>query len=274
MEEAENAMADEDSYGAIIGAIFETHYRKSLREFEFSREEIRDVARRLGVALPKNLGDLIYSYRFRRALPKQITRTAPKDKEWIIELAGRGKYRFRLAAINRIVPRSDLIATKVPEATPEIIAEHALNDEQALLAKLRYNRLVDIFLGITAYSLQSHLRTTVRGVGQIEIDEVYVGINRCGTQFIVPVQAKGASEQLSAVQAAQDIAFCRQKLPGLICRAVAAQFMKDATIALFELAMTDDDTRVLEERHYRLVPAEDIKRADLEVYRRTDPSLR
>jgi hypothetical protein len=116
--------------------------------------------------------------------------------EWTIELAGRGRYRFVLGAINRIVPRPDLVAIKIPDATPGIIASYALSDEQALLAKVRYNRLIDVFLGIASYSLQNHIRTTVKGIGQIEIDEVYVGVSRTGQQFVVPVQAKGGSDQL------------------------------------------------------------------------------
>ena len=65
--------------------------------------------------------------------------------------------------------RDDIAAIKIPDATPEIIAAYALgDDEQALLAKVRYNRLIDIFLGLTTYSLQNHLRTYVAGMGQIE----------------------------------------------------------------------------------------------------------
>ena len=89
---------------------------------------------------------------------------------------------------------------KIPDATPEIISAYALNDEQALLAKVRYNRLIDLFLGITANSLQNHMRTTVKGIGQIEIDEVYVALDRRGIQYVIPVQAKGGKDQLSVVQ--------------------------------------------------------------------------
>ena len=78
----------------------------------------------------------------------------------------------------------------MPDATPEIISVYSLSDEQALLAKVPSNRIIDIFLGIATYSLQSHLRTTVKGIGQIEIDEIYVCVDRAGRQFIVPVQAK------------------------------------------------------------------------------------
>ena len=72
----------------------------------------------------------------------------------LIEPAGRAKYRFRMSRVSRIVPREDLIVIKLPDTTPEIISNYALGDEQALLARVRYNRLIDIFLGITTYSLQ------------------------------------------------------------------------------------------------------------------------
>ncbi len=44
--------------------------------------------------------------------------------------------------------------------------------------------IIDIFTGITCYSLQNHLRTTVPDVGQVETDEVYVGIDRRGVHLI------------------------------------------------------------------------------------------
>jgi hypothetical protein len=253
-------------YSAIMGAIFERHYKAGETQFEFSREEFVDVARSLKVALPKNLGDTIYSFRFRTPLPPEIVRTAPSGMEWMIELAGRARYRFKLATVNRIVPRPDLIAIKIPDATPEIIAANALGDEQALLAKVRYNRLIDIFLGIAAYSLQNHLRTTVEGIGQIEVDEIYVGVNRNGQQFVIPVQAKGGSDQLGVTQTKQDTACCRQKFPRLICRPVSAQFMADDVIALFELTIERDEVKVVEEKHYRLVPSDQIGEADLALY--------
>ena len=48
------------------------------------------------------------------------------------------------------------MSIKIPDATPGIVQKYALADEQALLAKLRYNRLLDIFTGVTCYSLQNH----------------------------------------------------------------------------------------------------------------------
>jgi hypothetical protein len=261
-------MPDQSLYEVLLVKIFKNHYRKGAEKFEFDREELAKVAAELGVRLPKNLGDLIYSFRYRRKMPSEILETATGKKEWIIEPAGQAKYRFRLGKASRIVPREGLVAVKIPDATPEIIAAYALTDEQALLAKVRYNRLIDVFLGITTYSLQNHLRTTVKGMGQIEIDEIYVGVNKNGQQFVIPVQAKGGSDQLAVVQTKQDLACCAEKFPNLACRAISAQFMNDEenTIAIFELTMEKDEVKIVEERHYRLVPADAITDKDLKSY--------
>ncbi len=220
----------------------------------------------MGIALPKNLGDIVYSLRYRSPLPPGILDTQPEGREWIIEGAGRARYRFRLVAETRIVPREELIKIAIPDATPEVIRAYALDDEQALLAIVRYNRLIDTFLGLTTYSLQNHLRTTVREIGQIEIDELYIGIDRHGCHHAIPVQAKGGNDQIGVVQTSQDIAYVEKKFPGLRCRAISAQFMSDGVIALFELALQDDQVRVVQERHYRLVPANELDPAAVRNY--------
>jgi len=186
--------------------------------------------------------------------------------EWVIELAGRSRYRFSLVKANRILPREDLIDIDIPDATPEIIGKYALDDEQALLAIVRYNRLIDTFLGLTTYSLQNHLRTTVKDIGQIEIDELYIGLDKRGCHYAIPVQAKGGKDQIGIVQTKQDIRFVEVKFPGIRCRAIAVQFMENRTIALFELTLQDDEIKVVEERHYRLVPAEKLKPAAIRDY--------
>lgn len=257
-------------YEAVVADIFTRYFKPGATVVSFSREELVTTAANLGIAVPKNLGDVLYSFRYRNPLPQEILRTQPAQMEWVIEGSGRGLYEFRLVPINRISPNENLVTIKIPDATPEIIASHSLSDEQALLARVRYNRLIDIFLGITTYSLQNHLRTTVKGLGQIEIDEVYVGIDRNGCQFIIPVQAKGGSDQLSAVQAKQDIACCSEKFPHLICRAISAQFMHSSRIAMFELRQEPDGlVKIVDEKHYILVPADQIGVGELSSYRRT-----
>ena len=257
---------ERNRYSALLEKIFFDGYRKGATEVRFERDQLQSAAKALKIVLPKNLGDVVYSFRYRVALPTRILSTQSEGREWIVEGLGRSLYAFRLVRVNRIVPNPDLITIKIPDATPEIIAKYALSDEQALLAKIRYNRLVDVFLSITSYSMQNHLRTTVEGIGQIEIDEIYVGIDRHGRQFVMPVQAKGGNDKLSVVQMKQDIACCQEKFPTLICRAISTQFMGDELIAMFELTLENGETKVVDEKHYRLVPADNISDQELREY--------
>ena len=81
------------------------------------------------------------------------------------------------------------------------------------LTKLRYNRLIDIFTGVTCYSLQNHLRSSVAEIGQVETDEICVGIDKRGAHYVFPVQAKGGRDLLSIVQIEQDVALSAGKFP-------------------------------------------------------------
>ena len=254
-------------YIRIIETIFQRHYNPNDQVVSFERDEIVDVAQELGIRLPKNLGDVVYSFKFRNALPQYVRDRAPEGKEWVIVNKGRGKYAFEARSDSRILPDDQLVFTKVPDATPGIVAMHALDDEQALLTKLRYNRLIDVFTGVTCYSLQNHLRTTVPGIGQVETDELYVGVDKKGEQYVFPVQAKGGNDTLGVVQIEQDIALCEDKFPNLTCRAIAAQFMAEGVIALFEFEIFDGEVRKSSERHYKLVPPEEFEPEDFDKYR-------
>jgi len=139
-----------------------------------------------------------------------------------------------------------------------------------------------MFLGIAAFPLQSHLRTTVHhfSKSQIETDELYVGVDRSGIQYVIPVQAKGPKEIIGAVQAIQDIYCCREKFPHLVCRAIAAQTISISktasntdiyTIALMELAIDVEspyDVSKVQERHFKLVEHTEITPADLDEYQK------
>lgn len=253
-------------YTQILEAIFVRHYKEGAREFDFERSEFSQVAEELGIILPKNLGDVLYSFRYRTTLPKTISSKAPKGFEWTIKPAGKGRYKFVITKQSIITPSNILAETKIPDSTPGVIATYSLSDEQALLAKLRYNRLVDIFTGLTCYSLQSHLRTTLRDGSQVETDEIYVGLDKRGVHYVLPVQAKGGKDRLGTVQIEQDVEMCAHKFPRLICRPIAAQFIDKNLIALFEFEPSKDGIKVTAEKHYHLVRPDELSPDELDSY--------
>ena len=256
-----------NAYDVIIETIFRKHYREGESSFVFDRDEIPEMARTRGVDVPKNLGDVIYSYRSRRPLPESISRTAHSGMQWVIRSAGPARYEFALSRLNHIAPTVGKRVTKILDSTPEIVTQYAQTDEQALLAVLRYNRLVDVFTQTTCYLLQSHLRTSVDGLGQVETDEIYVGVDRQGTHYVIPVQAKGKKDRIGAVQVEQDFRVCQEKFPGLLARPIAAKFLDEKVVALFEFGLDSRGQLVIEEeRHYKLVLRDDLTAEELQEY--------
>ena len=75
-------------YTSIIARVFADHYSKGAMEIEFTRDEVAAIAESLALELPKNLGDIFYSFRYRKELPESIAKTADKGFEWIIEGTG------------------------------------------------------------------------------------------------------------------------------------------------------------------------------------------
>ncbi len=252
-----------NAYTRIIEEIFHSRYHPGDAAVPFERREIAETAQRLGINVPKNVGDLIYSLRYRMPMPETISCTAAKDLEWAILPAGRSVYEFRQVRFSEIKPNRQLAWTDIPDATPGSISLYALSDEQSLLATVRYNRLIDIFTGLTCYSLQNHLRTSVPiwnpiqqrdESTQVETDELYIGIDKHGQHFAIPVEAKGEDDALSIVQIWQNSLVCKAKLLDLPVRCIAIQKLSASVVALIELQVLDvDDIAIVEEKHYQLV---------------------
>lgn len=74
-------------YARIVQRVFMAHYEEGAEEVLFYRDEIQTTSQEMGLQAPRNLGDVIYTFRFRRQLPPSIQSTAPRDKSWIVQLA-------------------------------------------------------------------------------------------------------------------------------------------------------------------------------------------
>ncbi|MCY3562259.1 MAG: hypothetical protein OXH20_14025 [bacterium] len=96
----------------------------------------------------------------------------------------------------------------------------------------------------------------------------YVGLDKHGAHHILPVQAKGGSDALSVIQIWQDFRVAEQKFAHLIARPIAAQFMEDDVIALFEFEEVNDEITIRREHHYHLVSPEELEDEELASYRR------
>ncbi len=230
---------DQGVYDEVFETLFLSKYNQnpSVEEIEFTKDEIAETASRLKEQI-RNFPDVVYTYRVRRELPEKILATG----HWIIKPAGKGKYVFKKTERPQFIEiQEGLAPIEVLNAIPEIVEKYSANDEQGFLSTIRYNRLVDIFTEITCFHLQSHIRTTIQNEGQIEIDDLYVGINREGKEYILPLEAKSPDERdkMGWIQITNLVRYARQYFPNLLCRPLATKPVGPNQICMIEF---EDET--------------------------------
>lgn len=202
-------------YDLVIIELFRRLYKKGMSKLPFSKNDIERIAADLKLSI-RNLPDVTYTYRSGRSpLPPEILRHG----HWAIDGAGKSRYVFvKMSRAPYFDLPEDMDRTPIPDATPQIVLDYQSTDEQAVLARVRYNRLVDTFTGLTAYELQGHFRTTIAGMGQVEIDDLYLGVNEDGEWAAMPIEAKGGEELLGVVQIRALTLFARSRFPKLRIR--------------------------------------------------------
>ena len=234
--------SEETDYDKIITSLFLSKFKENLGEINFTKDELVEVARSLGIPL-RNAPDVVYTYRSRANLPSVIL-----DKgNWVIKPKGKGKFSFFRSTRKPFVEMQEgLHPIEVLNAVPEIVEKYAQDDEQAVLTAIRYNRLTDILTKVTCFHLQSHARTTIEGEGQIEIDDIYVGVDREGVRYILPLEAKSGEERdkLGWIQVSNMVKFAKQNYPELRCKPIAAKPSQHDMIYLIEFDDNPDSEHV------------------------------
>ena len=84
-------------YARILEAIFLSKFREGATHLDFARTDIHTFADQLGVKRPSNLGDVLYSYRYRQLTSAAIAARTTDGHEWIIRGIGTGLYRLRFS---------------------------------------------------------------------------------------------------------------------------------------------------------------------------------
>jgi hypothetical protein len=248
-----------NKYRKIFRAVFEAQaqvHGATSGEIPFTSKDITFWQNELSLQ-GGNAYDLKYNAKGRGSLPPEVQATAPDGFEWRIVATAKGEYLFKLYTAGEGVFDLDPspITVKVPDALPAIVERYARSDEQALLARIRYNNLVSVFLGMATYSLQSHWKTS-KGGSPVEVDEMYVGLDRNGAHYSIPVEAKGRaiSEKLTAEQILSNYDAAADSFPETTIVSVAAKVVDDYTFALirFDVDREAEVVTKVFERHYTI----------------------
>lgn len=246
-------------YASAIETVFFAHYSSDMEFIEFTRDELVNALRKNNLAV-SNLPDVIYMFRSRRLLPPRILETG----NWAIDNIGRGWYAFlRMKNPPHFsIDFNEIAPIDIYNAIPELVEGYLRFDEQSMLTRVLYNRLIDIHTGMTCFLVQNHYRSTIaarRGRTEVEIDSLYAGVDSQGRLYIIAIEAKSAgdSELLGRIQLSNMAQLIRQeaKFSDLERCILAIKQLNDGTIGIarFNDAAQPDDFGIVSIARYRLI---------------------
>ena len=229
-------------YVPVILAVHD-RYRPGASTVIFSLDDVRNAVDAVRAASSNAIkissryqADVFYRMRSRTRLPAEIL-----EKGFhILRPIGRGQYQFERATTGIIeapvtepISTIDLTPMPVRRLLPETIAEM---DEQAILSVVGYCSLLDHFTGMKIYRLRSHVRKSVPGVGQAELDAIDVGIasSEDDEPVIFPIEAKAVSDALNRVQIHNMVQYANRFFPKLTVRPLAIKVDYQSVIHLME----------------------------------------
>ena len=242
-------------YVPILREIVRRKYAPGMQRIEFSKQDVEEVAADLGVKLG-NAADVVYRMRSRTRLPDDILDLGFT----VLRGVGRGKYALETGgeAIvhlpeHEVFEHNDQTPLPVRRLLPENLAEL---DEQGLLTVVNYCKLLDHFTGLTVYRLRSHVRKSVPGIGQAELDEIDVGValRDDDVPVVFPIEAKAADEVINRVQIATAVAYCETYFTGHEIRPLVIKLTYDGVLHFLEFRATTSlpGLRILSSHGYRL----------------------
>lgn len=242
-------------YDQVIVEVFNRLYKQDETKLSFSKKDIERVVEDLHLDI-RNIPDIAYTYRTGRSLlPADIL----KRGHWAIDGAGKGKYVFvKLNHSPYFDLPEDMEKVAILDATPQVVLKYQSGDEQAMLARIRYNRLVDTFVGLTAYQLQGHFRTTVQGLGQVEIDDLYLGVDEDGNWAAIPIEGKVGDERLGIIQIRALSLFAKDQFPGLKVRPLGIKLLNDGSLLFVEFNDQTDFDSLAAQRYKRYELAREV----------------
>jgi hypothetical protein len=222
-------------YVPIITKIFDERYRKGASSVIFSLDDVRNAAQALGVEA-RNAADVIYRMRSRTLLPAKIL----KMGFHVLRPIGRGKYSFEKASSSIFEPPHtepvsviDITPLPVRRLLPETLADM---DEQAILTVASYCCVLDHLTGMKIYRLRSHVRKSVPGIGQAELDAIDVGIGASEEEVpvVFPIEAKALADALNRVQIFNMVEYAKHYFPGLTVRPLAIKVDEASVLHVME----------------------------------------
>lgn len=224
-------------YVPVLLHVFQKKYVIGAEVIEFSMSDILEACQVLGINAA-NRADIVYRMKSRTIIPEYIQNEGFR----ILRPIGRGKYLLEKADSTLIeFPECEVevIVDRTPQVVQRLLGEKFGSiDEQGLLSVIRYNDLISYFLKVRAFHFKGHVRKSVKGVGQAEVDDVHIALplDADGPVIIVPVEAKAKDEPINRAQITMQILYARETFPNHPIRPITVKLFEEGEILFIEFA--------------------------------------
>lgn len=231
-------------YEEVILHVFDEKAEKygTEEELPFDRDDLEDALDELGITV-KNVPDIPYAYRSRRALPEAIAQHGYNAIILDDTRAG-ADATYLFTKREQLIPvpdKVDEVRTTTLDSIPAPVRPYIGKDEMGALTQVRYANLLDSFTSLDCYHLVSHLRMRVRN-REAELDEFYIGVDDSGNHHALAVEAKGPRETLNRNQLIRNTRGIEGKsqYPDSV-HTLAVKLHEDGSFYLFEFRVFEEE---------------------------------
>ena len=146
--------------------------------------------------------------------------------------------------------------------TPTVVGQLARDERELLLARLRFNRLLDNFLGISTFPVHLLFDSPFYDSIGPEVEELHFGIAPFGDKCMVIVLSErwNGSPAISKLRASSEVPF--KYSHNMRVHFILAHQTGGNCLALIELDLSSQRSKVKAEKHYEFIKPDELNAHD------------
>lgn len=215
----------------FIDYLMKNSFVDSLTPISFERTDILDVCKNEFGEAPKNLGDIVYSLRYRLDYLSNYDYLLEKDYTWTLLSTGIGQYELAPLKKLRLPNLESENVLYVDDQTPAHIHKLRPLNDQSLLMKVIQNGILNEFLQDDLMFLQAHHKVNLNNWGQAEIDGILASNN---SSHLYLIEVKGYTEVIGWPQMIQLKMYAQQNHPDVLFTPVFIQSHRDWSFSVVQ----------------------------------------
>lgn len=240
-------MAENNKAKSFIKHLIEKNFTASQDSIPFSRDDVSLYCLKKFKKIPKNVGDIIYSLRYRMDYLSTFDHLLDPDYTWTLLSLSTGQYELKPMPKLKLPDLTSVPVISKIDKTPEHIHNLRPLNDQSLLMKIYQNKVLSEFLEDDLILLQAHHKVNLKDWGQAEIDGIVASET---SPRLYLVEVKGYTEVIGWPQIIQLKMYAEQNHPGLPFTPIFVQSHRDWSFSIVQFDFNSEFPQVTKSERY------------------------